>query len=868
MSAKQEVLRGRSPETRVHKNREIAIGRLNTCLEGFRGRELRPHQLDFIHAVRDHFKEGKTAGYVSHPTGSGKTRSATELAQILGLRTVILSPTQTILRQTGRDAQTRTSLDVRTYYAYKKDDVSEGVVNTTYQSIPSLVKKGELKAEEVDLLICDELHTTLGEQRHTLFRQFPNALMVGFTATPYAEQLKEYVQRGLVDETEPWLDLFREQIHEMSLEEAMEKEILVHLDAHLVETNTRVEDIKIQSSGDYSKGELERCLNTAARNALVIGMVVGVQKLPENVELSPTQMEEIKQIHELVKGKRTFVFGISIEQIDRLCSELRERDISAEAVHSKVPDSLREDILDHHSTGDLQVVGGVDALRIGVDSPATEVGIFMAPTHSGIVALQELGRILRPSPQTGKKRAIAIQLVDTFQRKTQSPVLIPNIFDPYYVLRGTQTGKAQPEREAHVARENPIITFSGMNIEVIIEQARSAEMLQRRFKQSTLSEMNTIVDAIIAEIHHKDPNVRPLEMYRQLVDALPNKIPLEKQEETLQGLASIDSNTVSMAKKVLLALNMKSILSAVEQFFTRDENENEELLDAALVSVFDKVSRLKTTRQIGSRIYSLAERGAAEVVAQRENMPMSWVLDKWHSKIKQAVEEALQNLTFEPSEQVYNTLVERISSRINIPAEPIAAYLRYRSYIKNAGSAIHDEEDVVEEIQNRLRRDDIDMIMQEVLSPREQMVVKLYYGSSDPRESGFTYLEIADELGLSSKRVSQICVNAITKLGDAGDKDKGELSLSTLSAWRKRKEAQLPFNKRYPIHTREYQALIDNIHNLSLDAKYLLSKNGIYTVGNLWRLSEASLTDITTEKEDLYTQILSFIKDTSEKWLQ
>ncbi|KXK09423.1 MAG: Type III restriction enzyme, res subunit [Microgenomates bacterium OLB23] len=61
---------------------------------------LRGRQATVFEDIRDHLEKGKTKGYVTLPTGSGKTVLFAEMVEAMGLRTLIVVPTLPILDQT------------------------------------------------------------------------------------------------------------------------------------------------------------------------------------------------------------------------------------------------------------------------------------------------------------------------------------------------------------------------------------------------------------------------------------------------------------------------------------------------------------------------------------------------------------------------------------------------------------------------------------------------------------------------------------------------------------------------------------------------------------------------------------------------
>lgn len=728
-----------------------AVENLNHYLESPEESVLREHQVDAIESIRDFLISGEKAGYISLPTGSGKTVLYTELAKALGLRTLILSPTRIILNQAeALFRQIAPEIKLSSYSGEGKD-LTGDVLNTTYQSAILLVETGQINPSEFDLIIADEAHTALGEQRHKLWGNFrSDAIKIGLTATPYFDQLEGYEKRGLVTQSDRWTGMFNKCIHEMSLEEAMQREILVPIDVHMIRTNVKVSDVEI-TSGEYNKGQLERALNVEARNYLTVGMIAGVDKIPENVRLNQTQREEIEQIHQKIQGKRIAIFAITIDHADILRRELFNAGVKARTIHSKIDSATRKESLVDYKYGLVQVLVGVDALRIGWDSPETEVGIYLAPTKSGIVAVQELGRILRPSPESGKENAIAIQLVDEFTRRREAPILIPNIFDPYYVLRGTQTGlesrhQAQPRRQ-----RNPI-TFFGLNIESIIEEAKSNEMLQTRFKQGTIAEIAQLADRLIEEIRDKNPDLAGLDFWREIASQIP-RIPQVKQEEAMQAIASIDSNVAQQGRKALFIMSLPTAISAAEQFFTQNSAENEEILHTALEGMFEQFGKPKPGFRLKIDLYNAAQRSIIEFMQDEYGVPQAWLRDtKYAREIIERV-----RILFNPkgvSRNVLSRIVKELSEEFGVNKDQLFEY--FMIYNDQLAAKDRPPDDFVDFHQHWLLAEKVGDVLSS-LPRRERKVIEYHY-------SGFTLKETGAIVGLTHSRIGQLEAQALRRL--------------------------------------------------------------------------------------------------------
>lgn len=756
-------------ENPLESRRIQAIENLNRYIEESGEKTLRPDQIDVMHSLRDYFTSGGTDGYISLPTGYGKTVLFAKLIEAIGMKAIILSPTRKILKQThGAFGRFAPEVDISNYFSGSKD-LSGTVINTTYQSLPSLIDHGRINPDEIDIVIGDEIHTALGEKRYEIFKKFPNALKIGLTATPYFGQLEGYRERGIVRADEPWIKLFENCIHEMTMEDAMELGILAPLDIHLVKTNVNVGKVNVNASGKYEERDVRRFLDTHVRSNLVVGMIKGLDAMPENIGLDQEQVAQITEIHEKIKGKKTAIFGFSIKHAQELAQILREKGVSALAVYGEMSDQRQNEVFDAYESGKTQVIIGVDLIRLGWDSPSTEVGIYLAPTQSGVVAVQELGRVLRPFP--GKEKAIAIQLVDEYRQIHQSPILIPDIFDPYYVLRGTQTGRGESADPTHSSsQEKTSITVSGYRVETLIERARSAEILRSRFKQASIQDIGKALDTILAEVYDKEPTISSYALLERMSETLPYFTPSQTQEMVLQAIASIDSNISLMGKKAVIFLGARSILSAVERFLTNNQDENNEIIQAAIARVLTDLAK-KDIKQLPSQaIYTAAEKGAVTHVAQREGFSANWILDdKNYTAIRNALEVLGEGIR---SRGEIDEMVEDLSTQTGISPDLLRRYILFRNGLKYL--AKHDMDKNIEQgdylnplnaayIED-LKEDLKDKVSKalDTLKPRERLVLELRFGLKDGQKR--TLEQVGKEFRLTGSRIREIETKALRKL--------------------------------------------------------------------------------------------------------
>src|SRR3989344_5233136 len=750
--------------SKLESNRRQALASLKKVSLNPKETFLREHQISMVQSLIEHLEKGETAGYMSEPTGSGKSAVIAKIAEVMGLKTIILSPTQQILRQTRDDAKKFTpDLNLTNYYANEKDS-SGKVINTTYQSIPTVIENENFNSEEIQLVICDELHTSLGEQRHTIFRNFPNALKIGMTATPAFDQLEEYMERGIVDEDEEWTKLYTNLIHEMSIEEAMERGILINpLNVHLLKTNVTVSDIQVQSNGEYREADVRRYFATKSRNALAIGMIAGVDKIPAQYNIPEDQKRELEAIHTKISGKKTVVFGIDIDHAEQLAQDLRDAEVNATAVHGKTKNS--EDILRDHSKGNTQVVTGVDMLGIGWNSPETEVGIFLRPTYSEKKAVQQLGRIMRISPDSGKENAFAIQLVDQFSRRVDRPVLIPDIFDPEFVMKGNISKSSTTPGQKENAQDKAVVSFSGMDIESIVEEIQIKSMLKSRFSQGSIQEISNLTNKLIQETHEQYPDATLYELFRLVVDQLPQRIPSEAQEKSFQAIADPDPKIKELGKNSFLLFNMKTILRVVDLYFDEDSDtidDRDELFSTATAAVLEKLSNISGKTQVSQQVHSIARNGLVNFLSKNENMPPAWIRRGNQTKktINDRIDETLGPQNYIMSEKEIGDLAGSIIDETSVGRTNLEKYIIFKNSLRIEKQA-NNEDATFKEYSSSALEEDLKRAM-ETLTDRERRVLESRFGTEEGKSQ--TLEDVARQFGVTRERITQIEKKALRKL--------------------------------------------------------------------------------------------------------
>lgn len=326
--------------------------------------DLRPYQLEGIAAAREKLRAGARSVLIILATGGGKTVLAAEIiraAVAKGSRVVFLAHRRELIAQT---------CDKLHRFGVRHGVVMAGHPSALHQpvqvaSVQTLIRRpGALT--HVDLVFIDEAHHATSESYQQPLRWWPGARSIGLTATPWRMD-----GRGLAD-------VFASHVVVATPRQLRDEGWLCPVGGWEYEAiDTSAARI---SKGDYVASDIAR----AASTGRVVGNVVSEW-----------------QLH--AAGKRTVLFACNVDHSMLMASEFQRAGVPAEHVDGEMPARERDAVLARLKSGQTLVVCNCNVLTEGWDCPEVEVCVLARPTLSVALALQMIGRALRPAP--GKERA-------------------------------------------------------------------------------------------------------------------------------------------------------------------------------------------------------------------------------------------------------------------------------------------------------------------------------------------------------------------------------------------------------------------------------------------------------------------------------
>jgi len=304
------------------------------------------------------------------PTGAGKTVMASDIihgAERKGTRTLFLAHRKELIDQCHEKlSRFGVSAGVIMGADRRRDDF----LKTQVASVQTLRNRMD-RLPPAGLVVIDECHHSTAQTYRALMDHYTKtgAIILGLTATPWPA-----ARRGLAD------------LYETSVLSATPAELI--RDGYLVSYEAFAYDApdlhSVKSShGDYNQKDLGLACNTE----VLVGNVVG---------------EYVKH----AMGRRGILFPVNVEHSEHLVAQFLAAGVSAAHLDCHTPKLERERILAGLAVGAITIVSSVGVLTEGFDCPAAEVCILARPTQSLTLHMQMIGRVLRPSPETGKLRAL------------------------------------------------------------------------------------------------------------------------------------------------------------------------------------------------------------------------------------------------------------------------------------------------------------------------------------------------------------------------------------------------------------------------------------------------------------------------------
>jgi superfamily II DNA or RNA helicase/HKD family nuclease len=225
-----------------------------------------------------------------------------------------------------------------------------------------------------DYIVVDEVHHGASDSYRPIFAHFQPAILLGLTATPERMDGKSVAA-----------DFHNTFAAEIRLPEALEEKLLCPFHYFGVADPVATDDDRFWRNGNYSKSELE--------NVYTLDQGLALRRLGAILAALERYQPDYRT------SAKGIGFCVTINHAIYMAQKFSDRGIPSAALVSGISSDERESMLSGFKNGSLIFLFTVDVLNEGLDIPEINLVMFLRPTESLTVFLQQLGRGLRHAPE-------------------------------------------------------------------------------------------------------------------------------------------------------------------------------------------------------------------------------------------------------------------------------------------------------------------------------------------------------------------------------------------------------------------------------------------------------------------------------------
>ena len=339
--------------------------------------QLRPYQKEAVAAVLNRWKNNEQKTLVVLPTGCGKTITFAKIAEQKatdGNKVLILAHRDELLEQ----AKDKIFQSTGIFCAKEKANETciDSMFPITVGSVQTMQNDKRLNRFSSDFfgtIIVDEAHHALAKSYQKILTHFPNANVLGVTATP---------ERNNVSNLGEYFDSIA---YEYSLQSAIQDGYLCKIKAQMIPLTLDISKVTI-SQGDYSTNALGTALDP--------------------------YLEEIASEMEAYRDRKTVVFLPLVATAKKFKLILSRHGFNAAEVDGDSKD--RAEILKDFEKGKYNVLCNAMLLTEGWDCPSVDCVVMLRPTKIRALYCQCIGRGTRPAP--GKEDLLILDFLWNTQK--------------------------------------------------------------------------------------------------------------------------------------------------------------------------------------------------------------------------------------------------------------------------------------------------------------------------------------------------------------------------------------------------------------------------------------------------------------------
>lgn len=416
--------------------------------------EPRGAQIEALFSLNKSREEGFDKALVIAATGIGKTYlSAFDSKNYK--RVLFVAHREEIIKQAERSFRNVRSNDSTGFFYGNNKETNKDIIFSLVQTLgkDDYLNEAYFSRDYFDYIVIDEFHHAAAGNYQKIIEYFIPKFMLGLTATP--ERLDNKDVFSLCDYN---------VVYEIRLKEAINRGDLVPFRYYGIHDDTiNYEHIDFKN-GKYDKNKLEEALMINKRAELVY------------------------KHYDKYNSKRAMGFCTSKSHAEFMAEYFSSQGINAVAVYSGEQGEYTEsrDIaLEALAKGDVQVIFSVDMFNEGLDVPSIDLVMFLRPTESPTIFLQQLGRGLRK--YKNKEHLNVLDFIGNYRKSLIIPFLLSGkTYNPKAIKEGKVNEYDYPE--------DCSVDFDLQIIDLFKEQADKEIRIYNKLHYKIDEEFNNIIN--------------------------------------------------------------------------------------------------------------------------------------------------------------------------------------------------------------------------------------------------------------------------------------------------------------------------------------------------------------------------------------
>ncbi len=340
--------------------------------------ELRPYQQEARESILKEWDRGILKTLLVLPTGCGKTIVFAKVSEDCvrrGDRVLILAHRGELLEQAADKIASATGLKCATE---KADETCRGswyrIVVGSVQTLMREKRLGQFSADYFQTIIIDEAHHCISDSYQRILQHFPDAKVLGVTATPDRGDMRNLGE------------VFESLAYEYTLPKAIRSGYLCPIRALTIPLKMDLTGVGTQA-GDYKSGDLATALD-------------------------PYLHQIADEMEKYCRTRKTVVFLPLVKTSQKFKNILNEKGFCAAEVNGESED--RAEVLADFEAGRYNVLCNSMLLTEGWDCPCVDCIVVLRPTKVRSLYSQMVGRGTRLSD--GKDHLLLLDFLWHTQR--------------------------------------------------------------------------------------------------------------------------------------------------------------------------------------------------------------------------------------------------------------------------------------------------------------------------------------------------------------------------------------------------------------------------------------------------------------------